>query len=265
MRQSTTCLTVMWKALAALCIGATLAFCCFGPACTGAGIRAQASPSGIDVAQKPCSDLFSALRDRASRGDLVLTEQGAFECSVDNGDVLVAWVSTGSPIGEGVVGVFDQNHKLCDWKRTRAIRECRGLFVAGVGQTILVVEQGTGSGQRVETLTLLDASCLDHNVWSDCVHSYTDGLEGRNVGHRIDHSIILVDLDHNGIDELIDVASARLGTDIERMFLANPEVDCTVFCFDSQSRKFLRRPNAGRLLVYPDPLTSVGQSARRNR
>jgi hypothetical protein len=167
-----------------------------------------------------------------------MSRKGQFAFKSMKGCDSVVWLSTSSPVGEGLVGCYDRKGKELGWRCTGPILSCRPVEIKGLGATILLVEAGTGTGQRTETVHLLSHSDLKRDIWSGDVSDWQEGLEGRNEGHRLDSSIVLMDLNGDGVDEIVQFKSTRRGTDFEAMLLSDPKMECLAYRYIHRTDRF---------------------------
>lgn len=182
--------------------------------------------------------LYVDLKTHASATDLAMSRKGQFAFKSMKDCDSVVWLSTSSPVGEGLVGCYDRKGKGLDWRCTGPILSCRPVEIKGLGATILLVEVGTGTGQRTETLHLLSHSDLNRDIWSGDISDWQEGLEGKNEGHRLDSGIVFVDLNGDGIDEIVQFKSTRRGTNCEAMLLSDPKIECLAYHYDRPNDRF---------------------------
>jgi len=214
------------------------------------GLLSVLSPSCVSTDPAPRStsarsrgseqthSLYVDLKTHASATNLVMSRKGQFAFKSMKGCDSVAWLSTSSPVGEGLVGCYDRKGKELGWRCTGPILSCKPVEIRGLGATILLVEAGTGTGQRTETVHLLSHSDLKRDIWSGDVSDWQEGLEGRNEGHRLDSGIVFVDLNGDGTDEIVQFKSTRRGTSCEAMLLSDPKIECLAYHFDRRNDRF---------------------------
>lgn len=211
---------------------AALGVFAFSGGCVEPGLRAGPSLQANEVA------LYGTLRSLASSSELILSEAGNVAIGRGRTRRVVAWVSTGSPIGEGVIGVFDSDSRVEQWVRTDPLLRCWVANVRGVGQCVCYVEHATGTGQRVETLRVTPVDALDHTVWACETYVWEEGLAGRNPGRHIDRVALALDLGSDGSDEIVVVETTRDGADDAPIPPRAPAVKFDVFRYSHVSRKF---------------------------
>lgn len=187
--------------------------------------------------QGVCDDerLYDTLRSLASADDFFLTRT---HCEPLEDGRALAWVSTDSPTGEAIIGVFDSELHLVNWRRTDPLTQGSAFQHRGLGQLICFIEQATGTGQRIETLHVVRAKNLVEDLWSGVVSSWEDGVEGRNIGHKIDHCLVMMDVNRDGVDEIVGFGFTRKGTDMATMLLSCPTSTQSTYFYDKTIGRF---------------------------
>ncbi len=181
-----------------------------------------------------------------------LTHRGVMAVRGGKGLRWIVWMSTGSPIGVGIIGVYSQDFQLMSVRETNPIEDIGLRRLKGIGETLIVREAtAVGTGLRKHRLYLFDIENLDKPFWSGEVESWLEGLDGRNQGHLIHHAVLLFDLDDDGTDELIDIISEQSGTDVDSFIFAERICGCKVFSFDPESREYRVQTKMQLDLLHP--------------
>jgi len=131
-----------------------------------------------------------------------------------------------------------------------ALLAIRRIHVQGIGQTVAVTERSfSGTGHWGRALHLLNVGDLRNPFWSGDVYEYCSGCPGDM--RLIEHSVFFLDLDGDGVLELLDVKSTHTGDTFVRSVLAYPQVQCTVFAYDRATHRFRPQPAIQPELLYP--------------
>lgn len=172
---------------------------------------------------------------------------GMIGCRTRQGDAWIAWVTSPGLTGDSIIGHYSsclQRRSTC--YVARPLDSITTTHIAGVGDSVCISLIGSGSGLSQRDLRLLDVRDLKNTLW-DCPDaiSWDEGFFGSSgllEGTRVFHVILLEDLNHDGTDDIIDIASTQLvrtlpGTE-HRIALA-PDFRCTFYQFHGRRRSFV--------------------------
>ena len=213
------------------------------------------------VARLDMPKLQRDLCDRAGMPGDVPVHGDMFPCSQAK---WVVWVSPTGSVGQAAIGVYDTTGRLLSWAETDPIIACQGLNIRGVGECVYVLESASGTGLRIRTTTLLSIDSLvpwlslDTDIWEE-------GIEGRNLGRRVEHALVLTDLDKDGDEDIIDIEIARYGVELNQLLLDPPTTSSREFVFDHTENRFVAargnssHPASYKLLTSP-ATTAVGHT-----
>ena len=162
----------------------------------------------------------------------------------------VAWMSSSSPAGVGLIGLFSHDLKLQAVRKMAPIKDVRRVSLTGIGDALAVREHtATGTGLWIESLYLLDPQTLHQPLWSGETQYWAQGF-GRDEGREAHHIIFLRDIDGDGRDELLDILCE--GTDRTRDPLARVmRFACSVYAFDPTERQFRLRDDLRAKVLWP--------------
>jgi hypothetical protein len=178
--------------------------------------------------------------------------RGIIPSSYKTDRLWIVWMTESSPIGEGIVGTYDDQLKLREVTVTRPIRWIRCVAVNDETELLLIRKiSGTGTGLYEEDMSIFEVGNLKSAVWSGQVYSWLEGLEGRNEGHLAHAIVALRDLDVDGTKELLVINLKQVETDMETIMFAQRNVQCEVFSFDAKRHKYCVQKEACPVIVYP--------------
>ena len=181
--------------------------------------------------------------------------RGIIECVRKNKPArAVCMHHTGPPAsGQGIIGIYDADGKLCDYRTTGDIKFVKGIARKTKQVDTLLVRRllASGMGEHDEALYILDVDNLWKPLWAGIVVSSFDGPE--DIGHLLRRTLLLLDIDNDAEEELVVVKSNQIGRSLKSIVLRRRQVECTVFSFDPQSGTFQVRGGKKPYIVYPTP------------
>ena len=195
--------------------------------------------------------LYSDLRSKhPDYQNLALPYRGIVESVLENRPVRVVWMTESSPIGEGIIGIYDCQHKLLDIRITRPIKQISCTAI-NKGPHILVLKElsVTGSGVREETMYILDVDNLNTPLWSGKVESWFSG-SGKIQGYSRHCVVLLLDLNSDGREEVLVIGFNEVGTD-QQFMAGKRDIECKALLFDPDAHKFVGQKKMSPRILYP--------------
>jgi hypothetical protein len=161
----------------------------------------------------------------------------------------VVWMTESSPIGEGIIGIYDCEFRLRDIRITRPIKHISVVALNKEIDVIVVREvSATGTGLYEETMSVLDVPEMNVPLWSEKVYSWVEGPTG-DKGHLLQCVVFLLDIDSDGTKELVITKLEQDGTDLFK----HPYAESVVLSFDSQNHRFSIQKEGRIQPLYPLP------------
>lgn len=200
------------------------------------------------------AELLKRLRAKELDSELLMSRGDVIDCPRSNPPVRIVWLSTDSPIGEGLIGVYDVHTGFSHIRQFGSIDTVTLHSLNGIGQVAAVVERASGTGMVARYLHILDANDLHSFLDSREVALILEGVELRNRGRYGQNTVLVYDMDRDGTDELLDLRIERTGSDLAAY--EEPSVECLVYSFDTKHRKFEAQEfKAPPILYPPTPVT----------
>ena len=255
--QETTCQVgrIVLAALVMACAHWTLVFGEVQPLTPCAATRPSSSWS-----DRLYADLHSK---HASVKGRALPNRGLLDAEAGGRRFRVVWMSGWGAVGAAVVGVYDDKLRLIASRVMKPVLSVEIHKPKGMGDVIAVREESArGVGLRSETLYLFRCEDLATPAWTAVVFDWLEGVAERNEGRLVRHTVLYLDTDGDGTDELLDVQYMQVGDDSDSMLLSEPSLVCSLFKLDGRSGTFRKTPALPARLAYPSPKpTAVGIDA----
>ncbi len=228
-------------------------------------VTAQGDPEGRSQTATQSEDaldygrriaLYAMARKQHPEEDQwVLSQRGLLKCRTRRGDVWFVWISTlagRSALGSSVVCTFGSDSKLRQSRTMGPLNEVCRVRVSGVGDAILVEgPSASGTGLWERFIYLLNPDDLACSFWEGDGDAWSNGVKGRNDGHIIRETVLLMDVDADGKDELLQVKSTQVGWTHPSISFSDPEFTCNVFKYDPTQRRFVPRCKSAPRLLWP--------------
>lgn len=212
--------------------------------CSGCLYNHTHAPEHTSVEDQ--KDLYNILSNQAT--ELIFSERGMLNVS---GNRHIVWLSTGSVVGGGLMGIFDSSDQLVAQRRTPSIAECFAVSIGSSDDAIALIEREGGTGLSRQYMRILSTDNLSHSLWEGEINKWEEGLPDRNEGLSIDHAVYLQRINDRIL--LVDIEVCRNGYSADEMVTGNASTRITAFAYDRDRGRFIRLDNNG-----ITPLTSDG-------
>lgn len=219
------------------------------------GAQAQVPRTTTRPSKGSADRLYADLHSRhASIAGRALPNRGLLDADALGRRFRVVWLSGWGAAGTSVVGVYDDRLRLITSRVMKPVLSVEIQKPKGMDDIIAVREESArGIGLRSETLYLFRCGDLATPVWTAVVFDWLEGVAERNEGHLVRHSVLYLDTDGDGSDELLDIQCKQVGDDPDSILLSEPSLVCCLFKFDGRAGRFRKAPTFPGRLAFPSP------------
>lgn len=192
-----------------------------------------ASSEQTGVQDQAVSDLAKTVGH--ARSDFAVS--GSYEFGEPTNDNRgVVWLSTGGRVGDGLIGIYNQDGKLVRSISTGPLRDVQ-VVDGWLEQSVIVIREvaASGTGQHAEQIRVVQPMELDRSLWSQVVREELLGPYPR--AQRMG-SVVSIDRTTE-TPRLLFVRRAQKGKQTDRGIAWEP-VSCSIdiFEWDRNHRRF---------------------------
>lgn len=185
--------------------------------------------------------------------DLSFSYKGIYKC-LNKGKInWIVWMTESSPVGEGVIGVYDGKFRFRNMRITRPIKSIKELIICETSEILIINElYAQGTGLYKESLCILDINDLNNCLWFDIVRSWEEGLEERNEGHLINCFVIELGGKDCVRNSFLVIKTKQKGIDLRNNPLATGEIECNLLSIGLKNGTFKVEEKPYPKVIYPD-------------
>jgi len=179
-------------------------------------------------------------------------DRGIIKSVKGNLTVWVGWMTESSPLGNGVIGVYDSQMNMLDFKITGPIMSIKKVTLRDSFEVLLVNEvRITGTGIYEETLNVYDIDSLKEVLWSGIAEGSYVGVAGGVGAYLIHSAVVLLNIGENEEKALLVISTNYEGPDIENKVYDSPEVKLQVLIPDNKAHILHTNTEEKVEILYP--------------
>ena len=184
--------------------------------------------------------------------NLAFPYRGIIECFRQGKPAYAVWMTESSPVGEGIIGIYDRQLNVLDFKITGPIMSIKKVTLRDGFEVLLVNEvRVTGTGIYEETLNVYDIDSLKEVLWSGIAEGSYVGVAGGVGAYLIHSAVVLLNIGENEEKALLVISTNYEGPDIENKVYDSPEVKLQVLIPDNKAHILHTNTEEKVEILYP--------------